>query len=147
MLNLSVLVRFENQTIVIGKTYQGGIVFYIDGTGEHGLVASPADQGTYLAWSDASNLVSNLVLNGYDDWLLPSQAGLGLMYKNIGYGAAAPLTNIGGFAPAYYWGTLAVGYSDWAWEGYFGDHGSGGGAGGNATPIANFLYVRAVRAF
>jgi hypothetical protein len=28
---------------VIGDTYQSGIIFYVDGTGQHGLIAAPAD--------------------------------------------------------------------------------------------------------
>ena len=33
--------------VEIGDTLQGGIVFYVDGTGEHGLVAATEDLGTY----------------------------------------------------------------------------------------------------
>ncbi len=29
---------------IIGQSYQGGIVFYIDGTGHHGLIAATSDQ-------------------------------------------------------------------------------------------------------
>ncbi len=28
----------------IGEKFGGGIVFYVDATGEHGLIASPSDQ-------------------------------------------------------------------------------------------------------
>ncbi len=31
---------------VIGDTYQGGIIFYVDGTGQHGLIAAKADVNT-----------------------------------------------------------------------------------------------------
>ncbi|MDC1259816.1 DUF1566 domain-containing protein [Flavobacteriaceae bacterium] len=34
----------------IGDTYQGGIIFYLDGTGCHGLVAAPGDQSTGITW-------------------------------------------------------------------------------------------------
>lgn len=34
----------------IGQSYGGGIVFYIDGTGEHGLVAATSDQSTSSKW-------------------------------------------------------------------------------------------------
>lgn len=38
----------------IGELYQGGIIFYIDETGEHGLIASlnDLDGGTGVAWSN-----------------------------------------------------------------------------------------------
>ena len=31
---------------VLGQSYGGGIIFYIDGTGLHGLIAAPSDQGS-----------------------------------------------------------------------------------------------------
>jgi hypothetical protein len=34
----------------IGDTYQGGIVFYIDPTLKHGLIAAPADLGFSIEW-------------------------------------------------------------------------------------------------
>ena len=34
----------------IGKTYKGGLVFYIDNSGLHGLVAAPSDLGAGSAW-------------------------------------------------------------------------------------------------
>jgi hypothetical protein len=143
MLNLSALVRFE-AILSIGQTYQGGIVFYLDGTNQHGLIAAPIDQGTDLGvqwWNDsnivtgavdtavgtgksntaaiiakqatgvyAAKLCDDLVLRGYSDWYLPSKDELNLMYTNIGRGAVAPLTNIGGFVGDHYWSSST--YSD-----------------------------------
>lgn len=40
---------------------------------------------------------------GYTDWYLPSAGELAWIYGNIGTGAAAPLTNVGGFANGNYW--------------------------------------------
>jgi len=34
----------------IGDTYQGGIIFYLDASGCHGLVAAPSDQSTGIQW-------------------------------------------------------------------------------------------------
>ncbi|MDA8850486.1 DUF1566 domain-containing protein [Flavobacteriaceae bacterium] len=34
----------------IGDTHQGGIIFYLDGSGCHGLVAAPSDQSTGIQW-------------------------------------------------------------------------------------------------
>jgi len=54
LLNLSALARFEDTAIAIGKTYKGGIIFYVDGTGAHGFIAAPADQSTGAPWSNGS---------------------------------------------------------------------------------------------
>lgn len=34
----------------IGQSYQGGIIFYIDATSSHGLIAAPSDQSTGTIW-------------------------------------------------------------------------------------------------
>jgi len=172
LLNLSALVRFENQTIQIGKTYQGGIIFYIDGTGEHGLIAAAKDQSAGIQWYNgsfidtgatatavgtgaantakivkaqgagdyAAKLTANLALNGYDDWFLPSLDELNLMYQNIGPGAAAPLTNAGGFASSYYWSSSDY-YYNYAWLQNFAS-----GYHYTYNKLNQFL-VRAARAF
>jgi Protein of unknown function (DUF1566) len=35
----------------IGQSYKGGIIFYIDSTGKHGLIAAPSDQSIGISWS------------------------------------------------------------------------------------------------
>ena len=120
-------VIFSTSSINIGSNYAGGIVFYVDGTGQHGLVCAPNDQGT-LMWgctgtdiagnstafgtgqtntnlilagcSDrpiAASVCDDLVLNGYSDWYLPSLVELQLMYTNL------RAQGIGGFSYATYW--------------------------------------------
>ncbi|MEI7981909.1 MAG: DUF1566 domain-containing protein [Bacteroidota bacterium] len=37
--------------IAIGQSYGGGIIFYIDGTGKHGLIAATSDQTTGIIWA------------------------------------------------------------------------------------------------
>ena len=38
----------------IGQSYGGGIIFYIDGTGQHGLIAAPGDQSSGVQWYNGS---------------------------------------------------------------------------------------------
>lgn len=110
---------YTNEVISIGSFYEGGIIFYIDGTGEHGLVCAPGDQsngkdwgcqGTIIGTSTglgtgysntqaivagcaetniAAKVCNDLILNGYDDWFLPSLNEFSLIYDNLivpGYG-------------------------------------------------------------
>jgi hypothetical protein len=58
-------VSFENANpLAIGQTYQGGIIFYLDKTGKHGLVAAPKDildssgNPAYVAWYNGSYTIT-----------------------------------------------------------------------------------------
>ena len=118
-------VSFSTLSFAIGQTYGGGIIFWINGTGEHGLISAATDQsagaefgcsgnvtptstavGQGQANTDAilysctvpgiaAHLCDNLVLNGYSDWFLPSLYELSLV--------AVHYTVIGGFTSTYYW--------------------------------------------
>lgn len=37
-------------TLTIGKNYGGGVIFYLDNVGQHGLVAAGSDQSTGVEW-------------------------------------------------------------------------------------------------
>ena len=116
--------------LAIGDTYAGGIIFYLDSSGCHGLVCAPTDQaidvpaatgivhtinnGIGAGFINTEIIVSHLEdqnyvarlcydleLNGYDDWYLPSKYELDLMQQNIGGAAPPPNTNIGNFTPWY----------------------------------------------
>lgn len=128
--------------IYIGASYGGGIVFYIDGSGQHGLISSTSDQSTGAAWGClgtiiggtstaigsgqvntiaiingcsttgiAAQICNDLILNGYNDWFLPSILDLGQMYQYRSI--------IGGFAlDAQYWSSSEYSTSpaNWAWR-------------------------------
>jgi hypothetical protein len=145
----------------IGQSYGGGIIFYVDGTGQHGLIAAPSDQSsgvwgcaeTSIATSTAigtgqanttaivngctdtgiaAKICNDLDLNGYNDWFLPSKDELNQMYLH----KAA----IGGFADYGYWSSSEFS-ADNAWLQGFGD-----GSQPNISKSSTFN-VRAVRAF
>jgi hypothetical protein len=54
----------KEDEIALGENYQGGIIFYIDNTGQHGLIAALKDQGycqwgctlTYISGADGSGI-------------------------------------------------------------------------------------------
>jgi len=153
-------------TYFIGQSYGGGIIFYIDGTGKHGLIASATDQSTSISWYNgsytitgatakeigtgmtntltiisvlgngnyAARLCDQLLLEGYDDWFLPSKDELDALFDLTGTGSLG--------AYDYYWASTESGGSGygsgaWAQSKYFGGY---DGAYANNR-------VRAVRVF
>lgn len=51
--------------IAIGDTLEGGIAFYVDNTGTHGLVAALSDQSKAVVWENAPYLIphaTNIIL-------------------------------------------------------------------------------------
>jgi hypothetical protein len=40
----------KESDLYIGQPYQGGIIFYLDSSGEHGLIAASVDQATAVKW-------------------------------------------------------------------------------------------------
>jgi hypothetical protein len=148
----------------IGQSYAGGIIFYLDSTGQHGLVCAPNDQGT-APWgcygtsipgtgtalgmgayntaaivagcaetNIAAKICDNLVLNGYSDWYLPSKDELVRMYQQL------KVNGIGNFMNDWYWSSSEAN-SNGAWLVYFGN----GFTSYGSKDYGN--YVRAVRAF
>ncbi len=69
----------KEDVVSIGDPYQGGIVFFIDATGEHGKVCSDEDLtstgnplGSYI-WEHAVMVCDKYEGNGFADWYLPSK--------------------------------------------------------------------------
>jgi hypothetical protein len=147
---------------LIGQHYGGGIIFYIDGTGLHGLISATSDQST-AQWGCDSTLIGgtgtaigtgqantldiinrcsqsgiaarichNLVLNGYSDWFLPSKDELDSLYQHE--------VVVGGFANYLYWSSSEDGSLN-AWGQFF----TSGYQDWYSKTIT--IYVRAVRAF
>jgi len=60
LLNVSTQIRYVDASpgVKIGDTYQGGIVFYVDGSGAHGLIAAPKDQSTGIVWFNGAYIVT-----------------------------------------------------------------------------------------
>ena len=152
----------ELQTFKIGQKYGGGIIFYIDETGKHGLIAAPNDQSVSAKWGCygttggtstaigtgqantlaivnkcseggiAARICNDLVLNGYSDWFLPSKDELNQMYLKINV--------LGGLIFRWYWSSSEYN-AGYAWGQLFGD-------GNRSADYKNTTYfVRAVRAF
>ena len=116
---------------LLGKTYKGGLIAYLDTLDGKGLITTPIDQGEF-EWQIAKNTCVNLILGGYDDWYLPSKEELDKLYLSKGL--------IGGFTSGRYWSSSENTTND-AWGQYFSD--------GKQNLYNKYVsnYVRAVRAF
>ncbi len=124
----------------VGERYGGGIIFYVDATGQRGLIAARSDipghsdgcgDGCFF-WTDAKNACNNLVAGGFSDWHLPTKGELNELYKKRSV--------VGGFAGDYYWSSTEDGAGN-AWYQYF------DGGGQNQFDKSLSGRVRAVRAF
>lgn len=104
--------------ITVGEHYRGGIVFYVDGSGEHGLVAAKTNitgksngmKPGNFSWYDAKEACKNFESDGYHDWFLPNAWQLNQLYKKKDV--------VGGFADHIYWSSSQDDGED-AWYLYF----------------------------
>jgi len=62
--------------IFVGKEYNGGIIFYVDSTGEHGLLTTISDTIQGITWHKATALAKKIG-NG---WRLPTKAELSKLF-------------------------------------------------------------------
>ena len=51
----------EQQTakLEIGSDYEGGIIFYLNSSGQHGLICASYDQSTTAKWNNGTNVITN----------------------------------------------------------------------------------------
>jgi len=108
------------------------------GTGAANTVAIEASCTTA---GTAANLATNLTLNGYSDWFLPSKDELNAMYVNkAAINTTATANGGANFTTDFYWSSSQIDFID-AWAQNFNN--------GSQNVINKFLtyYVRVVRAF
>ncbi|SDC84416.1 Lcl domain-containing protein [Williamwhitmania taraxaci] len=150
--------------LTIGQSYQGGIIFWLDATGQHGLIAATADQSTGIQWYNGTSTVTNAVRDGigagkFNTERIIANQGEGAYaaqicanYQGGNYGDWYLPSNyelnllfsqkvvVGGFANASYWSSSENG-NGYAWRQYF----ANGSQSYGGKSLAD--YVRAVRAF
>ena len=84
----------------IGDTHQGGIIFYLDGSGCHGLVAAPSDQSTGIQWYNGNYID----IRAYGSGLFEGKYNTAMIYNTQGGASSA----------AAICGNLSLGgYNDW----------------------------------
>ena len=87
----------------VGDTYCGGIIFYVEASGQHGWIAATKDMlghtegysEGHFSWNDAIARCSDFNDKGYSDWRLPTKNELNKLYY--------AKTAVGGFVGAVYW--------------------------------------------
>ncbi|MEI2739300.1 MAG: DUF1566 domain-containing protein [Chitinophagaceae bacterium] len=91
---LGVLFESSAQTYSPGQNAEGGIVFPT--SKKKGFVVAEKGLGL-MTWEEGKKACEDLVLNGYDNWRLPSKTELGIIYYQF------YMKGIGGFPTEYYW--------------------------------------------
>ena len=61
------------QTFHIGDSYGGGIIFYIDSTKKHGLIAAKTDQSTGISWYNNAYIKTNALATAIGKGALNTQ--------------------------------------------------------------------------
>jgi len=162
----------DGSCLGIGDTYQGGIIFYLDGNGG-GLIAAPSDQSNSAEWGCfgtsvnsgsttlgygnintnvivsacntngiAAEICQNITIGGYSDWFLPCKDELNEMWVTIGQGSVINGIVNIGGFTNYWYWTSSEGSSNESWRQDF----QAGGQSSNG-PKNSMYNVRAVRAF
>jgi hypothetical protein len=92
--------KYTNQNSIqieklkIGQFYEGGYIFYLDNSGEHGLVCL-SYKFSKFNWFDAHNLFKKSNEFGFKDWRLPNSFELDLIYNQR--------VSLGIFEKSYFW--------------------------------------------
>jgi len=91
--------------IAIGNSYAGGLIFYIDSTKIHGLVAATIDQGITIPWDNGND--KNISVN----FITSTGIGTGLANTNAIIGQLG--TTPAGYAALTCHNLTLNGYKDW----------------------------------
>jgi hypothetical protein len=92
----------------VGELYGGGVVFWVDHTGNHGLICSMIDNSTGIIWTTAAYQSSTVPGGALSDW--DGQANTTAIVNQAGAGT----TYAAGLCDAYTNSDYGTGvYSDW----------------------------------
>ncbi len=137
----------------VGQSAFGGKIFYVDSTGQHGLVAAITDEpgGANYTWGNSTTsgtaqyqCTNKAAVNGYANWFLPDQAQMTLLYTNryaIGGSPNGGFSNTTLSNASLYWTSTESDNPGTAWFMYFGNAFQGN------NPENNSYSVRCIRAF
>lgn len=72
-----------DRKLEIGMRTDGGIIFYIDESGQRGLICAEEDFPEDMSFQEATQACENYSIEGKDDWRLPSLNELEVLYENL----------------------------------------------------------------
>jgi hypothetical protein len=153
-------------THFVGESYGGGKVFYVDSSGQHGLIAAPSNQSGGIEWYNINvgHITTNAVRDGigagqYNTERIVANQGAGSYaaqicanYQGGGYGdwylpskyelnlLYLQISVIGGFDLGFYWSSNESNQHDACFQAF-------GTGNPSSTNKSNPFNVRAVRAF
>lgn len=102
----------------VGEWANGGVIFYVNKDGTHGLVAATDDQATNISWYNANDNLNNPRSHdedggSYMDWRLPTKYELELMFQRK--------SMIGNFTRYIYWSSIEADNGQVVWTLNFND--------------------------
>ncbi len=72
-----------NNTISLGSYYHGGIIFYLDYDGKHGLIrTNTIEDENGFTWDLAKQSSEEYINDGYDNWYLPKSEELEMIFAD-----------------------------------------------------------------
>lgn len=83
----SLLIKAQEQRYQIGDFAQGGIIFWLDETGSHGLVCSKSDQSSGISWEPGTEGVKTMALG---DGPYSGKMNTLIIVSTLGYGNGQP---------------------------------------------------------
>lgn len=73
------VISLAGSGLSVGDTYQGGIIFWLDASGEHGLIVSTTDQATGVTWSNGTAKITG----AKGDGLLSGEMNTGMIVAGL----------------------------------------------------------------
>ena len=75
---------------IVGESYQGGIIFWVDPEGQHGLIAAKTDQSSGIQWYNGTYFATNATADGIyagaknTEVIISTQTNVGLACSDPG---------------------------------------------------------------
>jgi len=123
--------KTNKSLLSIGQSLKGGVIIYVDSTGEHGIIASEKELGS-MNFEAAIKKCLSFKSGGDDDWRLPSKEELNMIYEYRSFFAY--------ISPGMYWSSTEVDKNTAAVQNLY-DGRAGGfnkGMSCNVKPVRNF---------